>query len=104
MKDDFDSTNKHISRYEDPMWDESTEELRHRLVSVKRVSRNNFKKHSWKVLDNKKQVMLLDSDSFSDSVVEFLLKPEGISTIIRLYKEGKNEEAIVTALNSLPLH
>lgn len=103
MKDDFDSTNKHISRYEDPMWDEKIEELRHRLISVKRTSRNNFKKHSWKVLDNKKQVMLLDSDSFSDPVVEFLLKPEGISAIIRLYKEGKSEEEIIVALNALSL-
>ena len=101
MKEDFDSTIKHISRYEDPLWCEKLEEQKHRLVSVKRFSSNNFKKNCWKVFDNKKQTMLIDGESLNDKAVNFLFKPEGICFVIKAYKEGKSEQEITDLLNQI---
>lgn len=56
------------------------------LISVRRIAYN--KKEDWKIFKNKETVMVLKGARFTKKEKEFLRSKEGVSFIIKGYKDG----------------
>lgn len=78
--------NKHFSRYEDPLWDE--DESNKASIEVKRVSTKNFEKHSWRIFENSKLAVVVDSEVLTKKQINFLLTMDGIKFLVDTYKNG----------------
>ena len=77
--------NKHFSRYEDPLWDE-TSESKNRVIEIKRTTKGGDA--SWKIIENKKVIFILEGSSLPKKTVKFLSSVEGVRFLIEQYKNG----------------
>ena len=82
--------NSHFAKHEDQLWDEEKSENIAKVVEVKRISTKAFDKHSWKIMENKEVVLIIESGNLSKKQIDFLLTPFGIKTLIQKYKDGNN--------------
>ena len=91
--------NNHFSRFADPLWDD--EEIARKIIEVKRVSLKDFTKHSWRIYENSKIAVIIDSESLSKKQINILLSADGFNFLIQTYKAGnKNLTKIKKALGS----
>ena len=79
--------NKHHSKYEDPLWNES-EEASKTLIHVK--LKKTSSKCIWNVFSNKVLVFAINGALLTKKDLKFLLTLEGSQFIIQSYKDGCN--------------
>jgi len=78
--------NQHFSRYEDPLWDESEEEIKSSLIEVKRVDSKD--KCIFNIIKNGKLSCTIDCSKLTKRQVEFLKTIEGMLFMLNSFKNG----------------
>ena len=91
--------NRHFSKFVDDLWDD--EENASNMIEVKRISSKDFNKHSWRIYENSKIAVIIDSESLNKKQIKILLSNDGFNFLIATYKAGnKNLTKIKKALGS----
>jgi len=82
--------NKHFSRYEDPLWDDTEEENSKKMIRVKVISPRGAEKYKWKIYENTIVTLTIEGKYLNKGQINYLLTPTGMNFILSSYKAGIN--------------
>ena len=83
-----------LSKYEYDLYHEEND-IKHRVVQVKRYESSATKNEKWRIFENDKIVCTIDGGACSPQEIDFLRSVDGFNWLIQQFKLGANSTALI---------